>query len=151
MPAARERCLKLITAIGLSGFERVYPHQLSGGMAQRASIARALINAPDILFLDEPLSAVDEITREKLWVDFRRLWRSQGISALLVTHNIREAVFFGNRVLVMSSRPGTITGEIYVALSAERTASTLYEPEFGAICAEIRAHLTSPTHEVTTN
>jgi NitT/TauT family transport system ATP-binding protein len=134
------RCTQLLNSLGLSNFRHSHPNQLSGGMAQRASIARALINEPEILFLDEPLSAVDEITRERLWLDFRRLWRERHLSIVLVTHSIREAVFFGDRVLVMSPRPGTIIGEISVALST-RSAETLYHSDYTALCDSVRQAL----------
>lgn len=139
----RARCKELIDAVGLTGFESAYPSQLSGGMSQRVNIARALINNPDIVYLDEPLSAVDEITRERLWVDFRRLWRERGVSALLVTHSIREAVFFSQRTLVMTSRPGTIAADINIDLPEHRSAETLYQPEFAAICERVREALVS--------
>jgi NitT/TauT family transport system ATP-binding protein len=137
----KEQCRNMIEAVGLKGFENAYPSQLSGGMAQRASVARALISNPDIVFADEPLSAADEITRERLWVDFRRLWRQRGVSALLVTHSIREAVFFSNRTLVMTPRPGSIAAEINIDLPSDRSAETLYRSEFAAICETVREAL----------
>ena len=95
--------------VGLSGFEKSYPHQLSGGMKMRLSLARALVLRPDYLLLDEPLSAVDELTRELLQEEIHALWKQEMFTAILVTHNVSEAVFLSNRVVVMSPRPGKIT------------------------------------------
>ena len=95
--------------VGLSGFEKSYPHQLSGGMKMRLSLARALVLRPDYLLLDEPLSAVDELTRELLQEEIHALWKEEKFTAILVTHNVAEAVFLSNRVVVMSPRPGKIT------------------------------------------
>ena len=95
--------------VGLSGFEKSYPHQLSGGMKMRLSLARALVLRPDYLLLDEPLSAVDELTRELLQEEIHALWKKENFTAILVTHNVSEAVFLSNRVVVMSPRPGKIT------------------------------------------
>ena len=94
--------------VGLSGFEKSYPHQLSGGMKMRLSLARALVLRPEYLLLDEPLSAVDELTRELLQEEIHALWNEEKFTAILVTHNVAEAVFLSNRVVVMSPRPGEI-------------------------------------------
>ena len=94
--------------VGLSGFEKSYPHQLSGGMKMRLSLARALVLRPDYLLLDDPLSAVDELTRELLQEEIHALWKKENFTAILVTHNVSEAVFLSNRVVVMSPRPGEI-------------------------------------------
>ena len=95
--------------VGLSGFEKSYPHQLSGGMKMRLSLARSLVLSPEYLLLDEPLSAVDELTREVLQEEIHDLWKKEKFTAILVTHNVAEAVFLSNRVIVMSPRPGKIT------------------------------------------
>ena len=108
----QERVTRVSSAlqqVGLSGFEKSYPHQLSGGMKMRLSLARALVLRPDYLLLDEPLSAVDELTRELLQEEIHALWNEEKFTAILVTHNVAEAVFLSNRVVVMSPRPGKIT------------------------------------------
>ena len=107
----QERVTRVSSAlqqVGLSGFEKSYPHQLSGGMKMRLSLARALVLRPDYLLLDEPLSAVDELTRELLQEEIHALWKEEKFTAILVTHNVAEAVFLSNRVVVMSPRPGEI-------------------------------------------
>ncbi|MDR3175493.1 MAG: ABC transporter ATP-binding protein [Desulfovibrio sp.] len=109
-----------ITLVRLSGFEKVYPHQLSGGMAQRAAIARALINKPDILLLDEPLGALDAITRIRLQEELLRIWSVEGTTMILVTHDVDEAIFLSNEIVVMSSNPGSISKRFTVALSSPR-------------------------------
>ncbi len=102
----------ILEQVGLSGFERSYPHQLSGGMKMRLSLARSLVLSPEYLLLDEPLSAVDELTREVLQEEIHDLWKKEKFTAILVTHNVAEAVFLSNRVIVMSPRPGKITHTI---------------------------------------
>lgn len=142
---AASRCTELLASLGLANFRHSRPAELSGGMTQRVNIARALVSEPEILFLDEPLSAVDEITRERLWVDFRRLWRERSLSVVLVTHSIREAVFLGDRVLVMSDRPGTIIGEIYTSLE-HRNAETLFHADYVGLCESVRQKLGQSNH-----
>jgi sulfonate transport system ATP-binding protein len=108
LPERRALVADHIRLVGLQGFERAYPHELSGGMAQRAAIARALVNKPDILLLDEPLGALDALTRLHLQNELARLWEAEGITMILVTHDIEEAVFLGEQVIVMDSSPGRI-------------------------------------------
>ena len=102
------RVSSALQQVGLSGFEKSYPHQLSGGMKMRLSLARALVLRPEYLLLDEPLSAVDELTRELLQEEIHALWNEEKFTAILVTHNVAEAVFLSNKVVVMSPRPGEI-------------------------------------------
>jgi NitT/TauT family transport system ATP-binding protein len=100
--------------VGLDGFDRAYPHQLSGGMAQRAALARALVNEPSLLLLDEPLGKLDSLTRIVMQGELLRLWQRSGFTALLVTHDIEEALFLANRVIVFSPRPASIRDVITV-------------------------------------
>ena len=104
-----EKARSALSQVGLTGFEKNYPHQLSGGMKMRLSLARSLVLRPDYLLMDEPLSAVDELTREVLQEEIYALWKKEKFTAILVTHNVPEAVYLSNRIVVMSPRPGKIT------------------------------------------
>ena len=105
---------QVLDQVGLTGFEQSYPHQLSGGMKMRLSLARSIALEPEYLLLDEPLSAIDELTREVLQEEIHELWKKNKFTAILVTHNVAEAVYLSNRVVVMSPRPGNITDVIEV-------------------------------------
>jgi sulfonate transport system ATP-binding protein len=119
-----------ITLVGLNGFENSYPYQLSGGMAQRAAIARALVHQPSILLLDEPLGALDAITKMRLQEELQRIWRFEGVSMILVTHDVEEAIFLSNKIIVMNTKPGRIVSTINVDLPEPRDRAGA---EFGAI------------------
>lgn len=113
-----------ISIVGLSGFEKAYPHQISGGMSQRVAIARALVLKPKLLLLDEPFGALDALTRLKLQQELQRLWEHEGLTTILVTHDVEEAVFLGDRIVVMESHPGRIKRIVPVPLSRPRDRSS---------------------------
>lgn len=134
----RERARRNLALVNLAGFERKYPWQLSGGMQQRVSIARALSFDPHLLFMDEPFGALDEIVRDKLNEQLLQLWRHTRKTVLFVTHSIPEAVFLSTRIVVMSPRPGRIIDVIDCDLPAERTLELRETPEFLALAQRVR-------------
>lgn len=137
----RERASKHLALVGLDGFERKFPWQLSGGMQQRASIARALCFEPELMLMDEPFGALDEITRDHLNEQFLRLWQSTGKTVVFVTHSISEAVFLSNKIVVMSPRPGRILKIIKTDLPPDRTLDFRDTPEFQSVAHEVRMAL----------
>jgi len=130
----------LLKLPGLQDFANTYPCQLSGGMQQRSSICRALVHDLAVLLMDEPFRALDAMTREKMNLELQRIWSETGKTVLFITHSIPEAVFLGDRVLVMSERPGTIAAMYDVKLPRPRSLRMMGEPEFGALTQKIRAH-----------
>ena len=135
---ARERAMQLLHMVRLEGFEHKLPRQLSGGMQQRASIARALLHDPKILLMDEPFGALDAMTRERMNLELQRIWAESGKTVVLITHSIPEAIFLGDTVLVMTPRPGSIERVLRVDLPRPRTMHAMATPEFGRIADEIR-------------
>lgn len=128
----------LLPILGLAEFATAYPGELSGGMAQRAALGRVLIQKPDVLLLDEPFGALDALTREKVSRDLLRIWSEQNQTVLMVTHDINEAIFLGDRVLVMSKRPGRIVEDIPVSLPRPRVMAQIYEQSFVQITKTVR-------------
>jgi NitT/TauT family transport system ATP-binding protein len=124
--AYENKARELLALVGLAGFEEHFPWQLSGGMQQRASLCRALIHDPLLLMLDEPFASLDMFTREELWLALQDLWLARRPTVILVTHDLREAVFLADRVLVMSARPGRIVAEAMVDLSRPRNLEMTY-------------------------
>lgn len=130
------RVAKQISTVGLNGFEKAYPHQISGGMSQRVAIARALVLKPKLLLLDEPFGALDALTRLKLQQELQRLWEHEGLTTILVTHDVEEAVFLGDRIVVMESHPGRIRRIVPVPLARPRDRSSYL---FQSIKADVMA------------
>jgi NitT/TauT family transport system ATP-binding protein len=140
-PERLRRAAEQLAKVGLEGFERKYPWQLSGGMQQRVSIARALALEPALLLMDEPFGALDEITRDHLNEQLLRLWERTGKTVIFVTHSISEAVFLSNRIVVMSPRPGRIIEIIDNPMPAGRTLDLRETPEFAAVAHRVREAL----------
>jgi NitT/TauT family transport system ATP-binding protein len=135
------RARDLLALAGLEGFEDAYPRQLSGGMAQRVAIARALVNDPEVMLFDEPFGSLDALNREQMNVELLRIWRARRVTAVMVTHNLQEAIFLADRVLVMSSRPGRICADVSVGLRRPRTLEVMYTERFGALSRQVREAL----------
>ena len=134
----RPRALDVIEAVGLGGFRQAYPRQLSGGMQQRVALARLLTYQPKVLLMDEPFGALDEFTREAMNLELLRITQAAGITVLFVTHNISEAVFMSDRVVVMTPRPGKVSGVVTIDLPRPRTIETMQDPVFTRQVFEVR-------------
>jgi len=137
----RERARQLLRSVGLAGYEDKLPHQLSGGMQQRASICSALIHEPKMLLLDEPFGALDAFTREELWCTLRDLWAARRFNVILVTHDLRESVFLADTVYVMSKSPGRFVLKRHIDLPRPRDLELTYTPAFTDIVHELRGHI----------
>lgn len=132
---------ELLATVRLQDFQKQYPWQLSGGMRQRASLCRSLIHQPEILLLDEPFGALDAFTREEMWVMLQNLWMKVKCVSILITHDLREAVFLSDRVFVMGPRPSSIIYEVKVNLPRPRTLDMELTDEFNHLFADIRSHI----------
>ena len=135
---SRTRALDLINLVGLGGFEKRYPRELSGGMQQRVSICRALIHNPSVLLMDEPFAALDALTREELGFELMRIWAADRKTVVFVTHNITEAIFLADRVVAMTPRPGRIARVIDIELARPRTIAMEFTETFKSYSDQVR-------------
>ena len=140
--AANERIDALLEMVGLADFGRRYPYELSGGMQQRAGICRALARDPQILLMDEPFGALDALTRERMNMELQRIWQAHRKTIMLITHSISEAIFLGDRVVVMSARPGRVLADLQVPVPRPRSFDTIVShPSYAKLATEIRSLL----------
>ncbi len=139
--AAHDKAKGLLDLVGLKGFEKVYPNELSGGMAQRAAICRMLVTDPAVLLLDEPFSALDELSRDFMNMELQRICLDQQATAFLVTHSIPEAVILSDVVYVLAPRPGRIAEQVVIDLPRPRTLDMITTPKFGSLVERIRNRL----------
>jgi NitT/TauT family transport system ATP-binding protein len=137
MDAARARARELMAMVGLAGYEDKYPYELSGGMQQRAAIARALVHDPKLVLMDEPFGALDALTREKMNLELLRIWKESGKTIVFVTHGISEAVFLGTRVVVMTAGPARMADNIEIELPRPRTLDLKTHEAFGVYTRRI--------------
>jgi NitT/TauT family transport system ATP-binding protein len=135
---ALSRAEQMVNLVGLHGFEHALPRDLSGGMAQRVAIARALVQDPDILLMDEPFGSLDAITRERMGEELLRIWETDHKTVMLVTHDINEAIYLADRVLVLSARPGSVKLDLPIAIPRPRRPSVRYTGEFGKLATRLR-------------
>jgi NitT/TauT family transport system ATP-binding protein len=138
LPSGAPTPRELLKLVGLEGWEQNFPHELSGGMRQRVSIARALLGGPRLLLMDEPFGALDEITRDRLNEELLRLWETTGITIVFVTHSIYEAAFLGQSVLLLAARPGRVRETVPVTLPMPRRLAQRETPEFVALAGHLR-------------
>ncbi len=136
-----ERTTAMLELTGLNGFADAYPSELSGGMAQRVAIGRALIHYPEVLLLDEPFGALDALTREQMSEELLRIWLKYRKTVFMVTHSIPEAVLLADRVLVMSPRPGSLIADVMIPLPRPRSLDLLHQPAFVALTEQLRRHI----------
>jgi NitT/TauT family transport system ATP-binding protein len=144
---AYDKAMDLLELVGLKDFSNVYPGELSGGMAQRVSICRMLVSDPAMLLLDEPFSALDELTRDFMNMELQRICLERGATAFLVTHSLAEAVIMSDRILVMKARPGQISEDVVVDLPRPRTLEMINTERFGELVGHIRDLLGKDAHE----
>ncbi len=135
---ARAQAQELIELVGLEGFENNWPRELSGGMAQRVAIGRALIHDPDLLLLDEPFGSLDALTRERMWTELLRIWQARQKTVVMVTHSISEALFLADRVLVLTQRPGQVKRNLPVDLPRPRREEMRYTAHFGKLARQLK-------------
>jgi len=138
-----EKARALLKLVGLAGFEQKFPWQLSGGMQQRASLCRALVHDPQLLMLDEPFAALDVFTREELWGELQNVCQTLKPTTILVTHDLREAVFLADRVLIMSARPGRIIAERQVPFPRPRSLDDTYRQDFQDLVHTLREYISA--------
>ncbi|MEN9261465.1 MAG: ABC transporter ATP-binding protein, partial [Thermostichus sp. HHBFW_bins_43] len=143
---ADQDVLEALQLVSLRGFERSFPRELSGGMRMRVSIARALVTKPQVLLMDEPFGALDEITRSKLNSDVLELWQAKRWTVIFVTHNIYEAVYLSNRVVVMAARPGRVVADIPIDAPYPRSEEFRTSPLYNDYCREVSARLHEAMH-----